>query len=318
MKMNLTEIGFYTLSDERAAQATHESPLWRCEILVTKDCNFNCPYCRSIGPENALTWEEAKEVLDYWIDEGLKNVRFSGGEPTMWPHLKQAVEYCRDNGVERIAVSTNGSADPYQYAVLLVAGVNDFSISLDACCAEDNKRMTGRNAVFDRVVRNIKALAARTYVTVGVVLTEDNMEQLSDIIDYAKSLGVADVRVIPAAQHGAMLEIENTVDMPILDYRYGNSQNGETVRGLRDTDNNRCPLILDDMAVIGNKHYPCIIYAREGGDEIGTIGESTREDRRKWSESHDVLTDAICSANCLDVCRDYNNKHKQLNGGCNG
>ena len=48
--MRLEEIGFYTLSDERAKNVSSTSRMQRTEMLVTGRCNFSCPYCR--GFEN--------------------------------------------------------------------------------------------------------------------------------------------------------------------------------------------------------------------------------------------------------------------------
>lgn len=75
----LKDIGFYTLSDYRAKQASMNSPLWRCELLLTNKCNFNCPYCRGTNKDANITFEQAKYVVDLWSKEGLKNIRFSGG-----------------------------------------------------------------------------------------------------------------------------------------------------------------------------------------------------------------------------------------------
>ena len=75
----------------------------------------------------------------------------------------------------------------------------------------------------------------------------------------------------------------------------------------------RCGLVLDDMAVMGNKHYPCIIYMRESGNPIGTIGPNMRNERLNWYKTHDCTLDPICSKNCLDVCVHYNKKFQDLN-----
>jgi hypothetical protein len=73
--------------------------------------------------------------------------------------------------------------------------------------------------------------------------------------------------------------------------------------------------VLDDMAVMGGMHYPCIIYMREGGDPIGKAGTChVREERAEWSRTHAVQLDPICDRNCLDVCVDYNNRHEELHG----
>jgi pyruvate-formate lyase-activating enzyme len=311
----LESIGFYTLSDDRAKRASKSSPLWRCELLLTGRCNFRCPYCRSVGGRD-LSLDRAMRTVDLWADMGLKNVRFSGGEPTLYAGLGRLISVARSRGIERIAISTNGSAPLDVYRQLLALGANDFSVSLDACCAADGDRMAGgREGAFARVVDTISMLVDESaYITVGVVLTMDNQQSAERIIAFAAGLGVSDIRVIPAAQEGHRLPALNvdraTLErFPILLYRVEGLACGKAVRGIPKDGAERCGLVLDDMAVMGDKHYPCIIYLREGGPPIGSVGPRMREERGDWYEKHNNFTDPICSANCLDVCCDYNHKH---------
>jgi MoaA/NifB/PqqE/SkfB family radical SAM enzyme len=309
----LEQIGFYTLSEQRAATASVTSRLMRAELLLSARCNFHCPYCRGVGGPD-LPFAQALATLDFWIAQGLYAVRFSGGEPLLYKRLPELVSRAVAGGVERIAVSTNGSVPWRLYERLLQAGVNDFSVSLDACCAADGDRMAGGvPGSWERVVANLRALTARTYVTVGVVLTDANVGQINEIIRFAADLGVADIRVIPAAQDGNMLAAV-TVDAdilakyPILRYRIANLQGKRPVRGLCATDSARCGLVLDDMAVCEGQHFPCVIYLREGGAPIGRVGPQMREERAAWYAAHDTHADPICATNCLDVCLDYNNR----------
>ena len=99
--MRLEQIGFYTLSDERAKNVSNMSPMYRGEILLTNKCNFQCPYCRRVGPED-MNPSDVMRTLHYWFKDGLKNVRFSGGEPTLDINLEVYVVYCRCNGVKNI------------------------------------------------------------------------------------------------------------------------------------------------------------------------------------------------------------------------
>lgn len=314
--MKLEDIGFYTMSDARADIASASSPLSRCEIVLTSRCNFRCPYCRSVGGEDA-PYEEVEATIRAWADDGLSSIRFSGGEPTLYPSLAGLCRLSRDLGIKNIAVSTNGSADRALYDELLACGVNDFSVSLDACCAEDGDKMAGGiKGAFDRITETISYLSGQTYVTVGVVLTDDNILRMNDIISFADSLGISDIRVIPAAQNGdrfGAVDIDKRLldKHKILRYRVSNLINSRPVRGLRADDSHKCGLVLDDMAVNHNKHYPCIIYMRESGAPIGEVGSSMREARRKWYEKHDTHADPICSKNCLDVCVDYNNRFEE-------
>lgn len=315
----LEDIGFYTLSDERVRTASASSPLSRCELILTGRCNFRCPYCRSVGGRD-MSSRRSEDTVRLWCEQGLRNIRFSGGEPTLYDGLVDLVARAKAGGVERIAISTNGSADPELYRALVDAGVNDFSISLDACCAEDGDRMAGgRRGAFERVEDAIRLLSGLVYTTVGVVLTADNKERAEEIIGLADSLGVDDIRVIPAAQDGTRLPALSVPDdlsarYPILRYRLNKLAAGEQVRGLLAGDPRRCGLVLDDMAVMGDQHYPCIIYLREGGAAIGKVGPAMREEREQWSVSHDCLADPICSRNCLDVCKDYNIKWGSFHG----
>ncbi len=316
----LARIGFYTLEDDRASSVSSSSPLWRCELLLTARCNFRCPYCRGTDPSANITFDYAKHVVDLWNADGLKNIRFSGGEPTCVSWLPELISYTKnETNIERIALSTNGSRSRQYYHDLFERGINDFSISLDACCSSFGEKMSGVKGAWEVVVKNIEYLSKKTYVTVGCVFDETNVEQSLETVTLAHNLGVSDIRIISAAQFNKALEFvkripENILnDHPILKYRVTNFLNGKNVRGISEGDNNRCPLVLDDMAIKGQYHYPCIIKMREGCEPIGRVSKDMREERTQYFKKHNTFKDTICRQNCLDVCVDHNNKVRDTN-----
>jgi molybdenum cofactor biosynthesis enzyme MoaA len=95
--MKLEEIGFYTLSDERAENISATSSLKRCELILTDKCNFNCPYCRGVEDElkGDMELSQVLNTIDAWTAEGLENIRFSGGEPTLYPYLPSIIDYAK-------------------------------------------------------------------------------------------------------------------------------------------------------------------------------------------------------------------------------
>lgn len=315
--MKLEEIGFYTLSDSRAQNTSINSPLQRCELVLTDRCNFKCTYCRGMINKNAqgeVSLLHAFSIVKYWTDQKLKNVRFTGGEPTLYAGLKILVEMCKFGGVEHIAISTNGSASQKTYQELIDAGVNDFSVSLDSGCCTIGDKMAGVDKKWPQVVENIKFIASKSYITAGMVFTEDNIETCVDDVLFADSLGVTDIRVIPSAQYNKALSLLKNLPKqilskyPILRYRINNIKNNRHIRGLSEKDCGRCWLAMDDMACAKHFHFPCIIHLREGGDPIGEIGSNMRKEREQWLLRHNSLEDPICRKNCLDVCVDYNNR----------
>ena len=326
--MDLKEIGFYSLYDERVLNTSADSQMKRCEMIITEYCNFKCPYCRGLKNEiygnrkiKQLSLPEIKNNIDLWCDgEPLENIRFSGGEPTLHEDIITIIKYSKKKGIKRIAISTNGSNNLELYKELIDCGVNDYSISLDACCAEDGDKLAGgKSGSWDIVVSNIEELAKSTYVSVGVVLSPMNIDKTVDTIIFAHRLGVSDIRIISAAQWNKPIPELNEVPAyikkvhPILNYRIKNFINGINVRGLDSFDYNKCALVYDDSIIAGNYHFPCVIYMREGGEPIGKVSKNMRAERMAWSEKHNTHKDNICKNNCLDVCMAYNNKYRDLN-----
>ncbi len=321
--MKLEDIGFYTLSDKRALNTSVDSQMKRCEMIINEYCNFRCPYCRGLADNvfndrkrKELTFHEIKRNIDLWCDNGpLENIRFSGGEPTYHKDIIDIVKYAKAKDIKKIAISTNGSNKPGIYQKLLEAGCNDFSISLDASDANTGDIMAGNiDGAWNKVVENIRWISKETYVTVGIVLEPANVIRFIDIVNYASNLDVADIRVIPSAQwDGPLIElIKINSDIlnkhPILKYRVTNFIIGKRIRGLTDQSAASCPLVLDDSIIAGRDHYPCVIYMREQGKPIGSVGEDMRLERLQWFEHTDTHSDDICKRNCLDVCVDYNVK----------
>ncbi|RJR07945.1 radical SAM protein [Candidatus Parcubacteria bacterium] len=312
--MKLEDIGFYTLSDKRAQEVSWESPLKRCELILTHRCNFKCQYCRGIKDElkGDMPYEQAKNVVDMWDSGGLENIRFSGGEPTLWPRLEELVRFTKNKtSINRIALSTNGSASIKTYEKLFYSGVNDFSISLDACCSSTADQMAGVNGKFKHICDVITYLSKKTYVTVGIVLDNRNNKELLEIVSHATGLGVSDIRIIPSAQSNHRLDIDVDTDLKILRYRINNIKKGNHVRGLKNSDCGKCHLVKDDMVILSDYHFPCVIYMREQGQPIGSVSgksiQKIRAERKEWFDKADTKKDQICLKNCLDVCIDHNN-----------
>jgi len=301
--MKLEDIGFYTLTDDRAKNASMNSPIWRAELIITKKCNFNCHYCRKVGSE--MSPEEVERNVNLLKNMGLKNIRFSGGEPTLvMDSLTTGITSSK--GCDHIAISTNGSSDWEVYERLIELGVNDFSISLDACCASDGDEISKCEGSWEKVVDNIKNIVkSGIYITLGIVVLPETQDKLTEVISFAQNLGVSDIRPIPAAQWVNKIDLPNIEEFPILNYRSKNSV-------FRGNPFPKCGLVLDDLAMMGDYHYPCVIYLREGGKPIGKINENIRKDRQNWYTTHNCQNDPICKNQCLDVCVEYNKRFSEF------
>jgi len=313
----LDDVGFYTMTEKRVATSTCYTPVYRAEFIITDLCNFKCPYCRGIDCGGYLKYRDFAEQLGYVGvgTRGLKNIRFSGGEPTLHSDLGRFVELAKKHHCEHIAISTNGSADREVYNALLEAGVNDFSISLDACCSSFGEKMCGGiPGAWEKVIDNIKYLSKKTYVTLGMVFDDSTIETMPETVQFGHDLGVADIRVISSAQSDLTLSGLKSIDWnllkdhPILKYRVMNTVEGRHVRGLTKMDSDKCPLVMDDVMICNGHHYACPIHMREHGEPIGKVGPGMWNEREIWWLKHNTQKDPICKHNCIECCVDFNNR----------
>jgi organic radical activating enzyme len=266
-----------------------------------------------------MDWIEIQTGLNYWIKDGLETVRFSGGEPTLHPNILDAVKMCHDKGVPRIGMTSNGSNHLTLYKNLVDAGLTNISISLDASSAELGDRMTGGiKGAWSKVVNNIREISKITEVIVNVVYNEANIENTINTILFAHDLGVKDILLVAASQYdhaaaGLQSLPQGIFDAhPILKYRVENAFSRPTVRGLALTDAHHCALVLDDSIIAGEYHFPCSLYMREGGNPIGKVTTTMRQERYQWFLSHNTYADPICKKFCVDLYIDYNNTYARF------
>jgi cyclic pyranopterin phosphate synthase len=135
-------------------------------ISVTDRCNFRCVYCMPAGGlpwlpnANVLTFAEIAEVVRQLAPLGLRRLRLTGGEPTLRSDLPTLVAMLRGiDGVEDIALSTNGVHLPAMAQSLATAGLNRVNISADSLRAERVAKIARRNLKFD-LMRSAEAAEA--------------------------------------------------------------------------------------------------------------------------------------------------------------
>jgi len=84
-------------------------------ISLTEKCNLRCKYCM---PEEGvdltekgklLSSEELVQIAKIFVDEGVKKIRLTGGEPLVRPDVIDLVAKLKAlEGLETVAITTNG------------------------------------------------------------------------------------------------------------------------------------------------------------------------------------------------------------------
>ena len=136
-------------------------------ISVTDRCNFRCVYCM---PERGLDWIERDDVLSaseihdvvaQLAPLGLRRIRITGGEPTIRKDLCDIVARIHAvDGVEDIALSTNGVRFESMASELRTAGISRVNMSVDSLRPDRIAAIARRDLKLDPIRVLHVALAA--------------------------------------------------------------------------------------------------------------------------------------------------------------
>ncbi|WP_300379665.1 GTP 3',8-cyclase MoaA [Clostridium sp.] len=172
-------------------------------ISLTDNCNLRCIYCMEedsnnfYKKEDKLTTEEICKVVTESAKLGIKKIRFTGGEPLVYPDILNLVKRVNKiEGIEGIYLTTNGILLERYLKDFYENGVKGVNISLDSLKKDKFKEIT-RGGDINKVLSSIeKALEFGIKVKVNTVLIKEiNEEEILDFVNFTKYNDV-DVRFI--------------------------------------------------------------------------------------------------------------------------
>lgn len=163
--------------------------LERLHLVTSLRCNNRCVFCME-GEHAREDLEETRRQRvfagDFLTPEALEEqvkdacrldtpILFTGGEPTINPHLIPMVELLRRKGFRRIALQTNGRMLAYPEFVLklIQAGVRDFSISIHGSRPAAHDAMTRAPGSFQQTFQGLSNVMAfkRRWPAAGLRVT---------------------------------------------------------------------------------------------------------------------------------------------------
>ena len=178
-------------------------PVRDLRISVTDRCNFRCTYCMPaeifgeryefLPRPEILTFEEIERVARIFAAVGVNKLRITGGEPLVRANLPELIERLSSiEGIEDIALTTNGYLLPKYANELKEAGLNRLTISLDSIDEEIFKKMSGRPQGPANTLEGIKLATELGFspIKINVVVQRAvNDHTLVDTARYFKGTG---------------------------------------------------------------------------------------------------------------------------------
>ena len=162
---------------------------------VTRECNMKCSHCYINATEkklnNELTTQEAKKLMDQIYQVSSPLLILSGGEPLLRSDIFELIRYGTKKGL-KMGLGSNGSLiDEAVAKKLKEAGIATVSISLDSNIAAQHDEFRGVTGAWEKAVQACKALRKNNVlVQVNTTLTQQNYNQIDDIMSLAENIGV--------------------------------------------------------------------------------------------------------------------------------
>ncbi len=176
---------------------TPASAPYRMDLALTYACDNDCLHCYVARPRDypTLDLEKWKQVIDRCWEVGIPHVTFTGGEATLYPHLRELIEYAEDVGLVT-GLLTNGRrlADRAYLDRLLEAGLDHVQITLESHDPAVHDRMVNAEGAWEETVAGIRnCVDADVYLMTNTTLTDLNAAHVGETIDFVASLGVRTV-----------------------------------------------------------------------------------------------------------------------------
>lgn len=237
-------------------------------ISVTDRCNIRCFYCmpevvRFLPREEILSFEEIERFARALAPLGVNKLRLTGGEPLVRSGLPTLVErLAAIEGIEDIAITTNGILLEEQAVALKNAGLQRVNISLDALTEATFRRISRRDGL-DRVLAGIVAAKAAGFQKIR--------------LNAVAIKGITEAEIVPLAKFAReqQMEMRFIEFMPLdADDQWDHDQvlTGEEIR--REIESAIGPLVPAPRPV---PSQPASDFAYgDGGGVIGFINPVTQ------------------------------------------
>ncbi|MDU9701396.1 GTP 3',8-cyclase MoaA [Helicobacter pylori] len=164
-------------------------------VSVTKQCNFRCQYCMPATPlnffddEELLPLDNVLEFLKIAIDEGVKKIRITGGEPLLRKGLDEFIAKLHAyNNEVALVLSTNGFLLKKMAKDLKNAGLSRVNVSLDSLKSDRVLKISQKDALKNTLEGIEESLKVGLKLKLNtVVMKSVNDDEILDLLEYAKN-----------------------------------------------------------------------------------------------------------------------------------
>lgn len=321
------------------------------EFDPSNACNHGCYFCISSYihlPESKhlATYNKSimsRDVLmkccESFVKMGIRSLNWTGGgEPTVNPHLKEAIEYIGKNSDIKMGMFTNGTLlDKFDLFETLVDNMTWVRISIDAGTPNtyNGVRRAKNNQDWNKMISNLEKLIEvnkskgnKIDIGVGFVITP---QTYTEIVEFAKAFSKYDITycqykpeiVNREREDGTQREQDFWINKvaPLLEEAKSILGNKYQMNGYKFEDLKNDPEFFGRTykKCLGSQLQPCVgadgevyVCTNHRGYKEYSYGnvheksfESIWDDMNKRKQVMSQIEDVECFKNCTQLCKPH-------------
>lgn len=152
----------------------------RGHVFLGNKCNYRCIFCynKNLQNEDFYNNEKTKKYLNFIFEYGIRDVEFTGGEPSLYPNFNDLILFSKEKGFNNIAFITNGCNNK-DYELYYNSGCNEILFSIHGYDEQSNYKITNDNKSWTRLINSIdKALKIGFKIRVNITICKYNFDKL--------------------------------------------------------------------------------------------------------------------------------------------
>ena len=166
---------------------------YRMDLALTYRCQNKCGHCYNEPRKVEELGKEAwLKVIDRTWELGIPHIVFTGGEPTLVPHLAELIARSESHG-QVTGLVTNGRnlRTPGYLKDLVTKGLDHVQITVLSHREEEHDRLCGAAGGWKETMEGLKvALAEELYTSTNTTIMRSNYSSAEETLRYLIALGV--------------------------------------------------------------------------------------------------------------------------------
>lgn len=198
------------------------------ELQLTHRCNLRCRHCY-LGPPRPeeLAFDDALGIIHEFADLGGLRLLLSGGEPLLYPRLRELLAATRDLPLRRVLL-TNATLINREVARWLQ--VEEVQVSLDGW-HRGHDRLRGRGS-FERALLGIAAVQGQGIpLSIATMVHQENLGEFPTLDRFTREIGAREWGIDLLCASGTLLDhpqllVPAAQGAHLLQYAYGGGYHG--------------------------------------------------------------------------------------------